>query len=367
MNPDRREQPSTAELAAECWHRLASTNTADRAAWITWLKESPLHVRELLLAATWDGVLSDRSLGSRLDVDALIEQARINIVEMPPSDLDRQHLAQHRRPRVRHWKLAASVAALALTALLSFAIKVAWFDRIIATDSSEWRAQVLRDGTMVRIGPRTQLRLAFDDNKRLVRLARGEAFFDVRKDSRPFIVRTQFADVRAVGTQFGVTRRGNQVVVTVAEGQVAVARCALAARNREPAGAIRPAQTAGHVTVAAGEQVRIAPFGALTPKAVDTQRELAWAQKQLIFRGDTLVDAASEFNRRNNVQIEIQDTTPATRISGIFLADDPETFAEMAAYVSGATVKKEPGILRIERNSTGPAVRPEPEADDNDG
>lgn len=58
---------------------------------------------------------------------------------------------------------------------------------------------------------------------RLLELDRGEALFRVARDAaRPFQVRIDDRVIEALGTQFNVYRRADDVLLTVVEGRVSV-------------------------------------------------------------------------------------------------------------------------------------------------
>jgi len=64
----------------------------------------------------------------------------------------------------------------------------------------------------------------FDDDKREVKIS-GEAYFEVEHEKdRPFIVKTDFMDVRVLGTSFNVKAYDNTncIIVSLASGQVEV-------------------------------------------------------------------------------------------------------------------------------------------------
>lgn len=85
-------------------------------------------------------------------------------------------------------------------------------------------AIVFDDGTAVRINSASVLKfpLLFTGNKREVTLD-GEAYFEVAKNGKPFIVKTQEMDVRVLGTKFNVnTYPGNAAQTSLVEGSVAV-------------------------------------------------------------------------------------------------------------------------------------------------
>lgn len=83
----------------------------------------------------------------------------------------------------------------------------------------------LEDGSVVTANANSELDITFYRNQRVVHIKRGEAIFDVAKDSdRPFIVRTAQAKVTVLGTRFAVNQLSNRVRISVDHGSVQVNR-----------------------------------------------------------------------------------------------------------------------------------------------
>lgn len=85
-------------------------------------------------------------------------------------------------------------------------------------------AIVLEDGTSVKINSASILKfpLVFAGDKREVELE-GEAFFEVTKNGKPFVVKTQEMDIKVLGTKFNVnTYPGNLAQTSLVEGSVSV-------------------------------------------------------------------------------------------------------------------------------------------------
>ena len=69
--------------------------------------------------------------------------------------------------------------------------------------------------------------------------------------------------------------------------------------------------------IVADQQLRIAGTWPVTPSRVDVRYELAWRERQLMFRfGDTLADAVEEFNLRNRVQLRLDPSAAALPVRG---------------------------------------------------
>ncbi len=372
---ERAARQALSSEAAEWFVRLRDDRlgTRHRERNVRWLKESPAHIAELLRIQQVYKVLRTANLQNR-SPGAPGESAS-NVVEFtsrlpPPSE------PAQSRTRFQSWKMAAAVACITVALLLGFVVKVAWLDRTLRTELGEWRTAELTDGTRVRIGPDSVLRVAFGDDHRTVRLIRGEAMFTVAKDpSRPFFVQSEMIGVLAVGTEFRVSHWRGEDVVAVTEGNVALYRDGRdAVHGAVPAAPAQVAEATGGVALAAGEQVSVTRATRSTPVAkqkVNVDYELAWADGWLVYQGRTIAEVASEFNRRNRVKIVVAEPSIAARRLALFRgsATDPESFVAALATSSDITVVRDGADeLRIELNpQTGriggeapPSVNPEP-------
>jgi RNA polymerase sigma factor (sigma-70 family) len=212
-------------------------------------------------------------------------------------------------------------------------------DRLGLSQRTERRELMLSDGSVVRLEPESRLRVTFDSNERRVVLEKGRALFRVAKNpQRPFLVQVDDTTVRAVGTAFGVEHRAGGIVVTVAEGSVAVTVQALRNEAMLEAGGSEPTTQ----LLTAGQQVTVQSSGAAnSARRVDTERALAWAEGRLVFEDDTLADVVAEFNRYNRTQLRIADPQlAARRISGVFEATDTETLLAFIRAGSHVTLTR---------------------------
>ena len=96
---------------------------------------------------------------------------------------------------------------------------------VYQTAVGERLSVTLLDGSRVTLNTDSVLRPAFDAHERRVVLERGQAMFEVAKDSvHPFVVETAQRRFVAVGTAFDVRIDGERVQVTMLEGTVRVER-----------------------------------------------------------------------------------------------------------------------------------------------
>jgi transmembrane sensor len=353
--------------------RSGDVGTEGRKDFHQWLKTSPEHMRAYLeLAAIWNegsGLDRDRTFDdARLERDMLLET---NVAEFPrartselkgrglssgESDRPRsatRRIGQFSTHRIRRGRFAA-FAASGLLAILSIGFWYIQLRNTYVTSVGEERTVSLTDGSTIELNSNSVVRLNFSQAMRGVELLRGQALFHVAKDhTRPFIVRTNNVQVRAVGTQFDVYRNQAATTVTVVEGTVAVLPAGSGSSGVIGKGSdnVLPASPPtlaissgpGEMLVTAGEQVTVTPAAAPKPIKADVATATSWAQHQLIFKGASLENVAEEFNRYNKRHLIIHDSLISNlKITGIFSSTDPsslirflEARPDIAVTVSG--------------------------------
>ena len=228
---------------------------------------------------------------------------------------------------------AAAVAGVALTPLLS--------RQKYSTLVGEIRRVPLDDGSMAAINTDTTLEVAFAPSERMVKLDRGEAWFQVAKDrARPFIVAAGPVRIQAVGTAFAVRRKAVGVEVMVTEGVVEVwtGKAGASARRR----------------VSAGEQVFVSDDGgASSPvkRPLEMDRALSWRDGEIVLDGDTVAAAVAEFNRYNSRKIVVVDPDLERRtVVGWFRTNEPESFAAAVGVAHGVKVQTSDGVIMLGGN-----------------
>lgn len=219
----------------------------------------------------------------------------------------------------REWKLRPLLLAALLA--LGTAIPASQSpDPAVATKAGEWRNLALEDGTAVTLGPRTMLTYSFSKHRRSIHLIAGEALFKVKKDpQRPFVVATPVGCAKALGTIYSVSHQLRTTTVITQQGIVATAR--LDHPDSDCSG--------DGIRLFAGQQAVLEHWTPLVARTVDTAVAHAWTHREIIFTGQTVEQALSEFNRRNWVQLDMpaNDGILQMRMFGRFPLDDPERFA----------------------------------------
>lgn len=337
-------QPSQITREAADW--VVRLRSPDRPAnyeplFADWLRESPVHVREYLRAVeVWEGLAHPDVGGRRSQDDLVREAAAQSVVELPTAAQSVVELSTATLPvRVERqglrWRRVGF--AVALTAVFALAY-VGWQQTAVikvATGLGEQHSKVLPDHSVVELNTQSEIRVAFTAAERRVELIRGEAFFDVAKDpSRPFIVVTDLATARAIGTRFSVYRSQTGTIVTVAEGRVLV-RDKQAASDPTTGGAA-PAHSnpVDAVEVTPGIQAEAQPGRPVLTRQANVERTFAWRDRRLVFDGQPLSAVVAEFNRYNSPPLVVSAARlREQRISGVFGANDPESLLDFLVKV----------------------------------
>ena len=342
--------------AAEWWVRIESGELSreEREQFVDWLRESAVHVAEMLRMAEVHGALERFHDWVRIPAEdaqaASNVQATTNVVAFASPAEPREGVPQSTRPATsrRRWTLGLALAAT--VAVIGVFLTLFFSAQIIETGRAERRSVTLADGSVLQIDPESRLRIRLRKEQRNVFLERGRALFRVAKDpARPFVVHAGVTLVRAVGTQFGVEQAREGIVVTVAEGKVAVLPRDVGSGNTSggavpPAGGSTAAErgSTDEVLLTAGQQVIVPRRGpAKAVRAVDTDRELAWVAGRLVFDNESVADVIDEFNRYNVVQMHVASRELAQRsVSGVFDASEPESFIGFMQSVAPVNVRR---------------------------
>lgn len=82
---------------------------------------------------------------------------------------------------------------------------IAYLSADIQSDSAQWTAQTLQDGTRLILRGKSAVNIDFQAKQRVVELVKGQIYVDVAKDAkRPFLVKTKHGQIQALGTVFSV-------------------------------------------------------------------------------------------------------------------------------------------------------------------
>ncbi|MBM0108665.1 FecR domain-containing protein [Steroidobacter sp. S1-65] len=301
--------PGTVTTQAIEWHqrlKQGEMDAATRARFRAWMR-SPDHVKELAHIC-----LIDASLGGIKREGRALPKNVIDFGSFAPMARPRTAPSAPHRARLKS-KVAAAASVLLAVAVGSLAALLSG-DSVIVTREGSWDKRLLNDGTVVYAGPRTKLRLHFDERTRAVELLRGEALFEVaRQPGRPFVVSTNAGRVQALGSAFAAAEAGDQVVVTVMKGKVAVT----GHHGAQPM-----------VPLGANQQVVLSSRRVGDPVTVNAERELKWVRNWYEYDGEQVGEIIAELNQRHGTQIVVDDpqVMPLRMSSLAFRPSRPEEF-----------------------------------------
>lgn len=352
MNPAIQREPS--REAASVWHdRIHRDKVPDdtRAEFARWLAESLEHRAAYEdIDRTWADL---KRAAHDPEMLALRHETALRLTRRTS-----------RRIRPLMWVAAAVILVVVGTSLVTLAAHSASERSLIAqlfdvfgpqgdgryvTATGERLTVTLQDGSQLTLNTQTELQVAFTPAERMVHLARGQALFEVAKDSsRPFVVTAHNRRFIAVGTAFDVRLAGALIELTMVEGTVRVERTANlnAVANAIPtttqAATTNPGSGAAHASLGtapqppfavtsltAGEQLTVDSESQDHVRSADPERVTSWRRGQVIFENTRLADAIAELNRYSETKIELTDPALAElRLSGGFATGHPTVFVE---------------------------------------
>ncbi|HEX6861014.1 MAG TPA: FecR domain-containing protein [Caulobacteraceae bacterium] len=319
------EIPVLIEEAAEWFalKRSGAMGAEDLQALQVWLSKSPDH------AAAWQEVAGAWDVAGAVRSD--------------PEILRLREQARRVRPKGMRAAIAASLAVAVLggwSALGSGGYVPA--PTILTGGEQTFRTGVgqtatvrLRDGSLVTLDTDSVVKARETDHRRMLRLAKGQAYFKVAKDkSRPFTVAAGDKLVTATGTAFSVRVGQKAVEVTLVEGHVRVEEAA------KPVALARTTPRFSEATeMKAGSKLVAGEDRHWALDKVDTRKATSWMAGQLIFEDRPLAEAAAELNRYSSKKIVIKDPDIAgSRIVSVVKAGDVDAFVRVVTSAGFARV-----------------------------
>lgn len=221
--------------------------------------------------------------------------------------------------RTARWLAAGLAAVLALVAYVQGPVFLARWNADLVTFAGERFSRQLADGTRVELNSDTALKVEISETQRLITLLRGEAFFEVARDPRPLVVRTEAGEARDIGTGFSVAETGAKASVTVESGMVDVTT-----------------RQGGFARVTGGQRVAFDAAGVSAVLPADLDGDLAWRRGQVVFRQQRLVDVVATLNRYRSGRIVIVNPWIGDmRVSGTFDIDRSASAIEALETVLG--------------------------------
>lgn len=148
----------------------------------------------------------------------------------------------------------------------------------------------LEDGSKIWVNSGSRLRypVKFIEKERKVFLE-GEAYFEVVKNSKPFIVHTALGKVNVLGTHFGVKayEEDQKVYTTLVSGKVSFAGNEV-------------------IEIVPGEQVIAYASGEMKKRSVDVEEFVGWKEGVYVFKNQSLEMIMNDLSRWYDVEVFFQ-------------------------------------------------------------
>ncbi len=300
MNDNETEFPEESRIDREAaeWvaKRAKGLSAKEQDAFFDWLAANPRH-------SNWYA----RHLKMWKQLDQLAQW------KPEHSDRPNQDLLKYARSRFSWAWFGGIAAAMALLGVLWFA-----GERYVSENPDEtprnfvangYERHVFPDGSIIEMNRGAALMVDYSPEERRIELVSSEAHFDVAKDpERPFIVSVMGVEYRAIGTAFNVKLTSDSVELLVTEGRVRVS----ANESKEASGSAAGTDVAAREVVAGQLAVSYLEDAALPSEVQDVsatefEDRLAWKPLLLEFDEAPLSEVIEEFNRRNEVKLQILD------------------------------------------------------------
>lgn len=362
--------------------RVGDSDLNSRAEFDRWLRQSPEHVRAYMeIARTYHelGALDSERV-ARLGelISAAAQRDPVVRLEPNPPQETAKGTPRSTRPKLGRWIPASFAAAIAAGLVVWLALPK---HTTYSTGVGETRTVRMPDGSMITLNAITEIKVGYTKTARVIDLVSGQAFFQVIANrDRPFFVRSGFAVVKDVGTQFDVDRRPGSTTVTVVEGRIALYPASEAPSSFMRGSAIDPGSSSGAASpaaqasatglrrggadsdpqldsgtaqaaiLAAGEQAIVSAHEVSTRAHANIGAATSWLDHRFIFDDSPLSEVVAQFNRYNPRQIIIQNAAlDSLRISGVYSSTDSDSFLRFLRAQPGIEVTQVHGAISIDR------------------
>jgi len=241
--------------------------------------------------------------------------------------------------KARSWRPALAIAAALVCALLAgnLGLPATHYVQTVAVNGEQPQKLILPDGSQLSVNAHTRLRLDFNAERRVIHLDEGQFYIDVAADKeRPLFVDAGSARVRVVGTGFDLRRSHQELVLSVAHGQVA-----LETTEEQQTPALLGARQRATYNVARGE---------LSWQTLSDQEVADWRGGHVTFRDRELSSLIDEISLYRPAEILLADPALGRyRVSGNLDVHDPDALLNaLPALLPVRTVTLADGRLRIE-------------------
>lgn len=231
----------------------------------------------------------DRSTSESIDVDKAWNKFRYSV-------------DMHSRTHVLRRTLLGIAASLIILLGISVILKLSSdsvrnFNKQVASNTNQHKNITLSDGSSVTLNHDSQL-LFHDDysntDTRTVRLVKGEAFFNVARDTeKPFTVMVDTVVISVLGTSFNIEKTEKHIILSVNTGRVQITSKANGKSDVLKKGQCVCYNSTDH---------SLSTVESVSPNT------FAWYNKKIIFNNTSLQEAVSTINSIYFTNISLANT-----------------------------------------------------------
>ncbi|AOO64743.1 FecR family protein [Sulfurospirillum halorespirans] len=186
----------------------------------------------------------------------------------------------------------------------------------------------LPDTSKIALDANTSIDVTYFKSKRLVKLSRGKAIFDVfPNQTAPFIIQTDRVNIKVLGTKFEVINFENILQVNVQEGKVEVS-----ARDQND----KPI-----AFVTKGESLSFNPVTQrIDLQKINAQKVGEWQQGKYTFYQASLKEVFNEFAKHLDITVYLDTRVASLPISGNFDVHRLDAFLDALPLIHPVMIEK---------------------------
>ena len=205
--------------------------------------------------------------------------------------------------------------------------------QVHTTSVAQLSKQTLADGSVITANANTTMEIVYYRHQRLIKLSRGEAIFEVTKDTqRPFVVETPQAKVTVLGTRFAVNQLSKKVRISVDHGRVQVER----ADGSEQTLILHNGEVAEIEQAAAPHKVN--------RNAADS---FSFISGRIVFDRADMFEVADTLSRYRNPPVHAAFAVEAPKVNAVLKISELERFISTLSQSVPVTVKPKEDALVI--------------------
>lgn len=183
----------------------------------------------------------------------------------------------------------------------------------------------MSDGTKIHLNSESEIEFPqeFSSDFRFVSL-KGEAFFDVKKEQRPFLVKTVNTEIHVLGTSFNVNKMNNgSLHVALVTGKVSV-----------------NTKNGSQMKLDPNEMLILEEGGGFQKTKFDPREVLGWKDKFLVFKSTDINEVKRKLEKWYGVNVELRgDFDKNWTYSGVYENEIIDNVLRGISTTSGMTYK----------------------------